>query len=76
MIVETKAIYDEAMKMFPENGKVAQCASLFYRRVERYDLSINVCVAAIERGLHDGTKSGFSGRLARLQREIEKQRAQ
>ncbi len=75
-ISETKAIYDAAMEMFPNDGFVAQCASLFFRRVKRYELAIQICTNAISRGLKDGTKSGFSGRISRLKREMEKESAQ
>lgn len=72
LVQQTWNIYEEGMKLFPKNGRMPQAASLFLRRVGRYDLAIGVCVAAINRGLRDGTKSGFEGRIKRLEKESGK----
>lgn len=33
-----------------------------------YEKAVSVCQAAIDHGLHDGTKSGYEGRIARIRR--------
>ncbi|HEX4084499.1 MAG TPA: hypothetical protein VHY22_06305 [Chthoniobacteraceae bacterium] len=71
LVEQTKAIYFVGMKMFPDNGNLAQAACLFFRRVGSFEMAINVCRDAIKRGLRDQTKSGFEGRLVRLQREFQ-----
>jgi tetratricopeptide (TPR) repeat protein len=69
LVQQTEKIYEEGMKLFPDAGSIWQAASLFFRRVERYEKAKAVCLDAISRGLEDGTKSGFAGRLKRLERE-------
>ncbi len=69
LVQQTAKIYEEGMKLFPDAGSIWQAASLFFRRVERYDRAKAVCLDAMSRGLKDGTKSGFAGRLKRLERE-------
>ncbi len=39
---------------------------------EEYDRAISVCEKAIEYGLHDNTKSGFEGRIARIKKKATK----
>lgn len=72
LVAETWKIYAEGMRLFPESGNLAQAASLFLRRVGKYDRAMAVCREAIRRGLQDGTKSGFEGRLKRLEQELKK----
>jgi len=67
---ETRAIYEEGIRLFPDCGGLAKAACLVFRRMNRYDLAIPICLGAITKGLADGTKSGFVGRLRRL--EIER----
>jgi hypothetical protein len=62
--------------MFPDSTRFAQAASLFFRRVGEYRLAMAVCIDAIKRGLQDGTKSGFEGRLKRLEREFQNAKGQ
>jgi len=66
---ETGRIYEEAFKVFPENARLFQAACLFWRERRRYDLAMKICAEAIAKGLRDDTKSGFEGRLRRLERE-------
>jgi hypothetical protein len=40
---------------------------------EKYNKAISICEKAIEYGLHDNTKSGFEGRIARIKKKAEKQ---
>lgn len=40
-----------------------------------YDKAISVCETALEYGLHDNTKSGFEGRIARIKKKAEKENA-
>ena len=68
---ETWKIYETGMKLFPNDGRMAQAASLFFRRVGEYERAIEVCQNAIRRGLKDGTKSGFEGRIKRLEKELK-----
>lgn len=69
---QTKRIYDEAMRMFPDHALLAADACLFWRRLGRYDLAMKICAEAIRRGFKDGTKSSFEGRLKRLERESKR----
>jgi hypothetical protein len=71
-IKQTTAIYTEALKLFPNNASLTAALCLFYRRVGMYDEAIAVCKHAAQKGLKDGTKSGFEGRLKRLQKEKAK----
>ncbi len=76
LVEQTGKIYAEAMKLFPQVGSVWQAASLFYRRVGRYEMAKAVCLDAVRLGLKDGTKSGFAGRLIRLEKEERKAKGQ
>ncbi len=69
LLTQTRLIYEKGMRMFPDSGNLAKAACLFFRRVKRYDLAIAICLDAIQRGLSDGTKSGFARRLVRLRKE-------
>jgi len=40
-----------------------------------YERAISICEKAIEYGLHDNTKSGFDGRIARIRKNAEKENA-
>lgn len=66
---ETKRIYEEGMNSFPNDAYLAAAACLFWRRMRNYHLAIQICLEAIEKGLKDGTKSSFEGRMKRLERE-------
>jgi tetratricopeptide (TPR) repeat protein len=72
LVEQTAKIYDEAMKLFPEAGSIPQAASLFFCRTGQYARAKAVCLEAMRLGLKDGTKSGFAGRLKRLEREEAK----
>jgi hypothetical protein len=74
LVEETWKIYEAGMRLFPESGGIAKAASLFFRRVRRFDRAIAICADAITRGLQDGTKSGFEGRLKRLEKESKNPR--
>jgi hypothetical protein len=73
---QTKRIYDEAMRMFPDHALLAADACLFWRRLGRYDLAMKICAEAIRRGFKDGTKSGFEGRMKRLERESKQRQTE
>ncbi len=66
---QTWLIYEEAMKLFPDNVNLVKAACLFWRRMRRYDLAMQICLEAIKKGMKDETKSGFEGRLKRLEKE-------
>ncbi|NUU62651.1 hypothetical protein [Paenibacillus agri] len=46
---------------------------MFYENKNRFYEAIDICNAALEYELTDGTKGGYSGRLARLERKLERQ---
>lgn len=72
---QTWKIYETGMQLFPDSAGLAKAACLFWRRIRRYDLAMKNCSEAIEKGMKDGTKSGFEGRMKRLEKEA-KQHAQ
>lgn len=39
-----------------------------------YEKAIEMCQKALSFGLHDGTKSGFEGRIARIKKQMSKRR--
>ena len=39
-----------------------------------YEKAISICETAIDYGLHDNTKSGFEGRIARIKKKLEKKK--
>lgn len=70
-VLETRRIYEIAWTLFPNEGRLAKHECLFFRRLGQYELAIEVCLSAIQNGLRDDTKSGFAGRLKRLEIEAE-----
>lgn len=78
---EVELIYSAALKRYPNEGRLYKKVCLYYSN-EKYhpqqiysvllDKSISYCQQAIEKGLTDDTKNGFSGRLKRL--EIQRSR--
>jgi hypothetical protein len=68
---QTKLIYEKGMKLFPDSASLAKAACLFWRRMRRYDLAMQICSEAIKKGMKDGTKSGFEGRMKRLEKESQ-----
>lgn len=71
---QTWQIYETGMKLFPDSAGLAEAACLFWRRMRRYDLAMKICSEAIKKGLKDGTKSGFEGRMKRLEKESKQHR--
>jgi hypothetical protein len=55
--------------LFPNDGYLFKEACLFWRRRGRLDLAMKYCRIAIQNGIRDDTKSGFAGRLKRLEGE-------
>lgn len=45
--------------------------AIIYKKQERYEDAIEVCKQAIKYDMSDGTKSGFKGRLERLEGKLE-----
>jgi len=68
---EIEKIFNAATSLFPLDGDIYKQACLFWRRQRRLDLAIKYCKLAIECGINDDTKTGFVGRLKRLQHEVE-----
>ena len=74
-VEQTRRIYEEGMRQFPDSVGLTKATCLFWRRVGRFDLAMQICAEAITKGMKDGTKSGFTGRLQRLEKE-SRRRAQ
>lgn len=66
---EIERIHDAAIARFEQDGTLFKDVCLFWRRHGRLDLAIRYCQTAVARGVSDDTKSGFAGRLRRLQSE-------
>ena len=75
-ISETDKIFRTALTIYPGDGLLYARACLFWRKRKVYHLAIEYCELAIKRRVHDGTKSGFDGRLARLRKEVESKKGQ
>ena len=62
-----------ALKKSAEDGKmdvpVLKCIAIAMEEDRRYDEAIGICRQAIEWNIDDGTKSGYSGRIERLQKK-------
>jgi hypothetical protein len=83
-VVESKAILhdaenseyvevlDAAVEDHPSDGLLLKEIALFWARRKEYRLAKKYCEIAVSRNLSDGTKSGFSGRLKRLERKAER----
>ena len=71
---EIGAIFQAAIEISPLDGRLHKRIALFWRRRGEYQLAIEVCRSAISKGLRDGTRTGFEGRLARLLKAVGKDR--
>ncbi len=72
----TKRIQDEALARFPRNGYLLKRVVLFWANHDRLAEAIAYCHNGIVRGLSDDTKTGFNGRLRRLQGRMQKNEAE
>ncbi|MGD9024429.1 MAG: hypothetical protein PVG52_06275 [Desulfobacterales bacterium] len=50
-------------------------SAIVFEEEENYEAAMAVCQMALELGIDDGTKSGFSGRLKRLQKKQQRRQA-
>lgn len=64
------SVYRAAIAKFPEDAGLYKSHSIMLARNYRIAEAIAVCDAAIARGLHDDTKTGFLGRRKRLMRKL------
>lgn len=73
---------DEAFKYYNEAGKLVftpprfpsfHRLAIIYENQGKYDDAIKVCEKAIQLNLKDGTKTGFEGRIKRLEKKINKE---
>lgn len=65
--IDVARIYDAATARFQEDGMMFKEICLFWVRRRNYAEARRYCEMAISRNLKDGTKSGFAGRLKRIQ---------
>lgn len=73
---ELRGILDAASVRFPDNPFLFKEAALFLVRQGDLDGAAQVCRTAVARGLRDNTKSGFVGRLRRLENRIAREGVQ
>jgi hypothetical protein len=66
---EIEKICNAAITLFPTDGDLFKRICLSWRRKGRIDLAIKYCKIAVECCAQDDTKSGFQGRLRRLEKE-------
>lgn len=59
------------MKMLPRVSTFQNYATILTEDGE-FEEAIKVCQIALEYGLHDGTKSGFEGRIKRIEKKAAK----
>lgn len=68
---EFQEVFDAAIADHPGEGMLFKEIILFWERRKNYPLARQYCEVAISRSLADDTKSGFTGRLRRLQKKAE-----
>lgn len=69
---KVEKVCDAAASLFPSDGHLFKEICLVWRRHGRIDLAIKYCKIAVQNAIRDDTKSGFVGRLKRLEREKRK----
>lgn len=65
-------VFDRACKRYPDNQFLFKDACLIFQRHGALSYAIKFCKMAVQLGLHDDTKTGFKGRLARLERQQDR----
>lgn len=73
---ELRGILDAASTRFPDNPFLFKEAALFLVRQGDLEGAAMICRTAIAHGLRDTTKSGFIGRLQRLEKRIKREGSQ
>ena len=68
-IDNSKTVYERALTLFPDDGEIYKRVAMMYERSGKYSDAIEICSKAIDRKLHDGTKSGFEGRIKRIKKK-------
>lgn len=68
------ALKSEFNGVFPRVPTFQNYSSLLVEKGQ-FDKAIEVCQSALRYGLHDGTQSGFQGRIARIRRKQAEARA-
>lgn len=72
---------DKMWKHYNQDGELVftpprfpsfQRLAIIYENQGKYGEAIKVCEKAIENGLKDGTKTGFEGRIKRLEKKLRK----
>jgi len=66
-------VYRTAISRFPTVGSLYTSLSLLLARTGRIADAIQVCKRAVARNLRDHTKSGFEGRIRRLEKRLSRQ---
>lgn len=65
---KAEAIFKEGIKRFPDEGFLYKRLCLYLEGQQLFDKAIDYCEEGIAKGLTDGTKTGFPGRLQRLKK--------
>lgn len=52
-----------------------QQLAIIYEKQEKYAEAIDICKLAVKYQLNDGTKGGFTGRLSRLEKKLQRQKS-
>ncbi|MGA2862916.1 MAG: hypothetical protein ABSF95_00335 [Verrucomicrobiota bacterium] len=66
---EFQELFDAAIADYPAEGMLFKEITLFWDRRKNYHLARKYCEVAASRSLTDDTKSGFTGRLRRLDKK-------
>jgi hypothetical protein len=65
-IPEIHKLIKIALEKHPMSGYLYKEVCLFFERERQLETAIEICKEAISKGIRDGTKNGFEGRLKRL----------
>lgn len=65
-------VLDRACELFPDNQFLFKDACLIFQRHGAISHAIKFCRLAVQLDLHDDTKTGFLGRLRRLERQQQR----
>ncbi len=75
-VAEFPAMCPGLQAMAPTNAPMVvptfKCLAIAYEQEARYEEALAVCRRAIELGVEDGTKTGFKGRIGRIEKKRER----
>ncbi len=70
---DLKNLIFEQLKNAPDQVLIFRQLAIVFEENQEYEKAMDICEKAMAHGLSDGTKTGYTGRIKRLKRKMDKQ---